>query len=104
MFIRRTNTRNRRTGEAYFTHRLVEAVREGKSVKQRTLLNLGVHFDLPQADWPALASRIDELRHGQTSLLAVSAAVEILAQRYAAQLIARQGHEASTGDDTPPEA
>jgi transposase len=104
MFIRRTNTHNRKTGEAYFTHRLVEAVREGKSVKQRTLLNLGVHFDLPQADWPALASRIDELRHGQASLLAVSAAVEILAQRYAAQLIARQGHEASTGDGTAPEA
>ena len=31
MFIRRTNTRNRKTGEAYFTHRLVAAVREGIS-------------------------------------------------------------------------
>jgi transposase len=97
MFIRRTNTRNRRTGEAYFTHRLVEAVREGRSVKQRTLLNLGVHFDLAQVDWAALAARIDELRHGQASLLAVNAAVESLAQRYAAQLIARQRQEASDG-------
>ncbi len=94
MFIRRTNTRNRKTGEAYFTHRLVEAVREGKSVKQRTLLNLGVHFDLAQADWPALAARIDELRHAQASLLAVNPGVEALAQRYAAQLIARHGLEA----------
>ena len=52
MFIRRTNTRNRKTGEAYFTHRLVEAVRVGKVVRQRTLLNLGTHFDLPQERGP----------------------------------------------------
>jgi len=99
MFIRRTNTRNRKTGDAYFTHRLVEAVREGKAVKQRTLLNLGVHFDLAQADWAALAARIDELRHGQASLLAVNAGVEALAQRYAAQLIARHGLEADGAGD-----
>ena len=99
MFIRRTNTRNRKTGDAYFTHRLVEAVREGKLVKQRTLLNLGVHFDVAQADWAALAARIDELRHGQASLLAVNAGVEALAQRYAAQLIARHGLEADDVDD-----
>jgi hypothetical protein len=53
------NTRNRKTGEAYFTHRLVEVVREGKAVKQRTLLNLGVHFDVARGDWAALAARID---------------------------------------------
>jgi hypothetical protein len=98
MFIRRTNTRNRKTGEAYFTHRLVEAVREGKAVKQRTLLNLGVHFDVARGDWAALAARIDELRRGQAPLLAVNGAVEEPAQRYAAQLIARQGQEAGVGD------
>ena len=32
MFIRRANTRNRKTGEAYFTHRLVEAVRVGTAI------------------------------------------------------------------------
>src|SRR5271157_3598267 len=95
MFIRRTNTRNSKTGEAYFTHRLVEAVRVGMVVRQRTLLNLGTHFDLPQADWAALAARIDALLHGQASLLGLSPAVESLAQRYAAQLIARLGHEAA---------
>jgi hypothetical protein len=40
MFIRRTQTRNRVSGETYFTHRLVETLRVGKAVKQRTLLNL----------------------------------------------------------------
>ena len=37
MFIRRTQTRNRVSGEAYYTHRLVETIRVGKAVKQRTL-------------------------------------------------------------------
>ncbi len=70
MFIRRTNTRDRHSGEAYFTYRLVAAARVGKAVKQRTLLNLGTHFDLPQTEWPALATRIDQLLDGQASLLA----------------------------------
>jgi transposase len=106
MFIRRTNTRNRTSGEAYFTYRLVETLRVGKTVKQRTLLNLGRHFDLPQDDWPALAGRIDELLHGQSSLPISdpSDAVEVLAQRYAAQLIARSTLDASVDGGKPAEA
>ena len=55
MFIRRTQTRNRISGEPYVTYRLVQASRVGKAVKQATVLNLGSHFDLPQAHWAALA-------------------------------------------------
>lgn len=104
MFIRRTNTRNSKTGAAYFTHRLVEAVRVGKAVKQRTLLNLGTHFDLPQADWADLAGRIEEVLQGQAALLGVSPVVEAQAQRYAAQIIARQGIEADAGGESAPAA
>ncbi len=95
MFIRRTQTRNRVSGQAYFTHRLVESLRVGKAVKQRTLLNLGSQFELNQAAWPALAARIEQLLHGQGSLLAstLSETAETLAQRYAAQLLARQPDE-----------
>jgi hypothetical protein len=53
MFIRRARTRNKATGEAYFTHRLVGSLRTGKQVRHVTLLNLGRRFDLPQSDWPA---------------------------------------------------
>lgn len=96
MFIRRTQTRNRVSGEAYYTHRLVETIRVGKAVKQRTLLNLGSQFDVKQAEWPVLAARIEQLLHGQGSLLAstLSDTAETLAQRYAAQLLARQPEEA----------
>ena len=61
MFIRRTQTRNRISGEPYVTYRLVHSTRVGNAIKQTTLLNLGSHFDLPQTHWPALAQRIDAL-------------------------------------------
>ena len=55
------------------------------------VLNLGAHFDLPQEQWPALAGRIEQILHGQGTLLAEALCerVETLAQRYAAQLLAR---------------
>ena len=97
MFIRRTQTRSRITGEPYVTYRLVQSSRSGSSVKQRTLLNLGSHFDLPPELWAALASRIDQLVRGQGSLVESSLpeAGQALAQRYAAQLIALQPSAAS---------
>ncbi|MBW8831642.1 MAG: hypothetical protein JF606_19920, partial [Burkholderiales bacterium] len=97
MFIRRTQTRNRTSGEPYTTYRLVEASRVGSSVKQTTLLNLGSHFDLPKEEWAALAKRIDELLQGQRPLLdaTMSEKGHALAQRYAAQLIALRPSAAS---------
>lgn len=90
MFVRRTQTRARNSGEPYSTFRLVQSSRVGSAVKQSTLLNLGSHFDLPQAEWPALARHIDELVQGQQPLVdaALSDKGMALAQRYAAQLIA----------------
>jgi hypothetical protein len=99
MFIRRTQTRSRVSGEPYVTHRLVHSARVGNVIKQTTLLNLGSHFDLPQAQWPALAQRIDELVRGQHSILdaTLPEAVQAFAQRFAAQLIARQRPVPSLG-------
>ena len=92
MFIRRTRTRSRTSGEPYTTYRLVESSRHGNTVKQTTLLNLGSHFDLPQPQWPALVKHIDEIMRGQQPLFdpTLSATGQALAQRYAAQLIALQ--------------
>jgi len=97
MFIRRSQTRNRLSGEPYTTYRLVHTARVGGAVKQTTLLNLGSHFDLAQHEWPALARRIDELLRGQRSLLdtTLSDTGQALAQRYAAQLIALHPSAAS---------
>jgi transposase len=102
MYIRRTNTRSRKSGDSYFTYRLVESVRVDKAVKQRTLLNLGRHFDLPETEWPSLALRIEDLLHGQKLLpkSGYSEQLETLAQRYAAQLITRSEGDAISGENS----
>ena len=93
LYIRRTQTRNTATGERYFTHRLVRSERLGGKVRQVTLLNLGRHFVVAQADWPTLCARLDELLSGQKRLLGGcgSLLIEREAQRVAALLLARQG-------------
>jgi len=48
MFIRRSPTRNKATGESYYTFRLVRTERITGKVRQLTLLNLGRHFPLAQ--------------------------------------------------------
>ena len=99
MFIRRTQTRSRLSGEPYVTYRLVHSARVGNAIKQTTVLNLGSHFDLPQAQWPALAQRIDELVRGQRSMLEATLPEEVqaFAQRFAAQIIARKPAVPSLG-------
>ena len=102
MYIRRTNTRSRKSGDSYFTYRLVESVRVDKAVKQRTLLNLGRHFDLPETEWPSLALRIEDLLHGQKLLpnSGYSEQLETLAQRYAARLITRSEGDAISSENS----
>jgi transposase len=102
MFIRKAATRNKSTGEAYFTYRLVASERTGKQVRQITLLNLGRHFDLPQSDWPRLCARIDALLAGQTGMLAEPDAIETLAQRFTARLITARSEPAASAPDPRP--
>ena len=105
MFVRRTQTRRTENGQIYFSHRLVRSERIGGKVRQRTLLNLGRHFDIPQADWPRLCVRIEELLYGQHALIPDdSAALEQEAQRIAAQLIAREADLAGPAPGAAPEA
>ena len=90
MFIRRTQTRRTNDGKPYFSHRLVHAERLGSTVRQRTLLNLGRHFDIPQTHWPRLCSRVADALTGQAPLVAdCPPAVDQEAQRIAAHLVAR---------------
>ncbi len=100
MFIRRTKTRTVGTQDHYFTYRLVKSVRIGNKVRQRTLLNLGAHFDLPPAQWPLLYQRLDDLLAGQATLMDYPEAVDNHAQRIVAQLISRQAETSPDADDT----
>ena len=90
MFIRCTTIKTNPSGETYKSFRLVESERINAKVKQRTLINLGRFFDVPQAHWQSLSSRIDQLLTGQSSLLNIDldTDLEAMAQRYSAQIIA----------------
>lgn len=101
MFIRQTSTRNKLSGEAYTTFRLVASERVEKKVRQRTLLNLGRQFDVPRVDWPALCTRVEQILTGQSSLLPVSTIVDLQAQRIASRLLASS--PAGTQDGGSPE-
>ena len=95
MFIRRTTIKSRAHGEPYVTHRLVESIRTEQGVRQRTLLNLGRHFDVPKEQWPALVIRLEQLLEGQGDLLGsdVDAKWEPLAQQIVAQLLHARAKE-----------
>ena len=86
MFIRRTRTRA--DGE-YFTFRLMRPERISDKVRQRSLPDLGRHFNFAQSQWPMLCRRIDETLADQLPLSPdIPPALEAHAQRITAALLA----------------
>jgi len=50
MFIRETETKNKKTMSVYKTHKLVESYRTEKGVRQRVIMSLGA-LSLPKNRW-----------------------------------------------------
>ncbi len=98
MFIRRTTIKSRKTGEPYYTHRLVESVRTEKGVRQRTLLNLGTHFPYPREKWPEMVGRIENIIYGQRELFELPKDLETACQHYAALIIQAQDRTENSYD------
>jgi len=68
MFIRKYETRNKKTGTTYVTHRLVEAYRtEEGLVRQRVIMQLGT-LSLPKSEWRKLAIALESSLAGQSTL------------------------------------
>ena len=86
VFIRKTTTRARARGGSYTSFRLVESVRSGSQVSQRTLLNLGSGFAVPPERWPELVVLVESLRSGQACLLEPDPALLGEAERIAEAL------------------
>ena len=97
--FRRVKTRTTQSGADYFSYRLVESARDGAKVRQRTLLNLGGSFPVPEADWPALCQRVKALLSKQGELVDhdLSTEAETEAQRIADQLLARRSEAETPG-------
>jgi transposase len=106
MYIRQTKTKQSTTGENYTTFRIVDGVRDGTKVKQRTILNLGKYFDLPPDLWGALCSRIDELLKGRLTLPGLAESqthpdIEKYARQFVARIIAKRASEVPTAEEKP---
>ena len=95
MYIRKTQIQKKKAGGHYFTYRIVESQRIGKKVSQRTLLNLGAEFSFSEEQWPILTKRIQEILHGQQSLVQTGCEIEKWARTYAARIIAGQQDESN---------
>ncbi len=103
MFIRRTTIKSRKTGKPYYTYRLVESVRTGKSVRQHTLRNLGTHFPYPRDKWPEMAGRIEDIIRGQKTLFKLTKDLETACQHYAALIIEDQNRTEDLSDRDDPD-
>ena len=92
--------KSRRTGEPYYTYRLVES--ENK-VRQQTLINLGRHFDVPREQWAPLAQRIEQIIRGESDLFPIEldAQLEEAAQGYAALVINARSRQLAPTDASP---
>jgi hypothetical protein len=103
MYIRQTKIKNSKQGLPYYTYRLVESVRDGQKINQRTLLNLGKNFAVDKEHWPALTARIEQPLHApneqQASLFdlkqPLDESLEATAQRYTALILHKQSQPIS---------
>ena len=67
MFIREKTTRNRSTGTSYTKHQLVRSVRDGSTVRQEIVMELG-KLDLDRSQWKRLAHTLSMRLSGTDSL------------------------------------
>lgn len=58
MFVREKKTRNKKTGNIYIKHVLVESYHTTNGPRQRTIMQLG-RIDLPRKKWPVLAKALE---------------------------------------------
>ncbi len=68
MYIREYKTKNKKTKTTYVTHRLVEAYRDGKKVRQRIIMHLGT-LNLPKIKQKELAHLLTCRISGQMSII-----------------------------------
>ena len=92
MFIR-ASIQKKKTQTEYKTFKLVESFRTERGPRQRTILNLGADFDLPEAQWKDLANRIEEIITRQEPIFTYAPEVERLARKYVRRIIKQGGSD-----------
>ena len=103
MFIRRVGHKDSKNRKEYYTYKLVESIRTERGPRQRDVLNLGVHFNLPKEQWKDLSNCIEEIITGQKSLIDYPKEIKTLARRYARKIIREQASVIDAGEDILPD-
>ena len=78
MFIRESNTKNKKTKTTYSTHKLVENYRTDSGVRQRVIMSLGT-LALPQKRWKELTALLESRISGQKSFVEDDEEIAIIA-------------------------
>jgi len=84
MFIREYKTRNKKTGEIYIKHQLVQSYRSQAGPRQRIVMNLG-KLSLARSDWRRLAFALENKLSGQETMIEepnITAAVASIMRNY----------------------
>ncbi len=95
MYIRATT--QKKDGTIYKTFRLVESSRTERGPRQRTVLNLGTGFSLPEEQWKELANRIEEIITAQKNIFPYPPDIEDLAKIYVQRIIVQGVKEPTKG-------
>lgn len=90
MYVRKVSHYSKSNRVEYHTYKLIESVRTERGPRQRTLLNLGTDFNLPQGKWKEFANRVEEIITGQISFLDYPEEIENFAQNCARKIIRKQ--------------
>ena len=101
MFICQTTTR-RTANRTYRSVRLVESLRVGRKVQQKTLLNLGANFAIPKAQWAELVEIIEAKLAGNEFLFEpapeLTATAEAIVQKLRSREMVQTADESLMGD------
>ncbi len=88
MYIR-AKSRSLKSGKKANTFSLVVSYRVNGNPKQKTILNLGQHFNIPQDQWPRLTQMIEDDLRGIPRLLLEDKALEFTCKEMVKQLKAK---------------
>lgn len=97
MYIRESTQKHKKHKTRYKTYKLAESIRTERGPRQRTVLNLGSDFTLPQSQWKDLSNRIEEIITGQENLFGYPKEIESLAKTYARRIIRRKASVVKRG-------
>ncbi len=98
MFLRATKTHSK-AGRPASSVRLVQSERHGSSVRQKTLLNLGTAYPVPEPLWRQVAATASDIFHGQPSLFSVDPEV-LSAAEHLVHRLRERGFQTRTDADS----